>query len=51
MASENKKRKWKNAFCCKGALKCKLPWKMKRILFYTSSQRQAEKVVLPKESE
>ena len=43
MASENKKRKLKNAYCVKGTLKNKLPNKLKRCLFFTSSQRKAEK--------
>lgn len=40
MASENKKKKLKNSYCCKGALKNKLPHKLKRVLFFTSSQRK-----------
>lgn len=39
MASEKKKRKLKNSYCCKGALKNKT-LKLKRVLFYTSSQRK-----------
>lgn len=39
MASEKKKRKLKNSFCCKGALKNKT-LKLKRVLFFTSSQRK-----------
>lgn len=40
MASENKKKKLKNSYCVKGALKNKLPHKLKRVLFFTSSQRK-----------
>lgn len=43
MASEKKKRKLKNSYCVPSALKNKLPHRCKRILFYTSSQRQQEK--------
>jgi hypothetical protein len=39
MASEKKKRKLKNSYCCAGALKNK-KLKLKRVLFYTSSQRK-----------
>lgn len=39
MASEKKKRKLKNSYCVKGALKNKT-LKLKRVLFYTSSQRK-----------
>lgn len=39
MASEKKKRKLKNSYCVKSALKNKLPSKGKRILFFTSSER------------
>jgi hypothetical protein len=42
MASENKKKKLKNSFFQKGALKNKID-RIKRGLFYTSSQRQYEK--------
>ena len=42
MASEKKKRKLKNSYCCYGALKNK-KLKLKRVLFFTSSQRKAEK--------
>ena len=45
MASEKKKRKLKNSYCCKGALKNKLPHKLKRVLFYTSSQRIETKTI------
>ena len=41
MSSEKKKRKLKNSCCCKGALKNKT-LKLKRVLFYTSSQRKME---------
>lgn len=40
MASENKKKKLKNSYCYKSALKNKLPNKCKRLLFFTSSQRK-----------
>ena len=43
MASEKKKRKLKNSYCVPSALKNKLPHRCKRLLFYTSSQRQQEK--------
>ena len=43
MASEKKKRKLKNSYCVPSTLKNKLPQKCKRLLFYTSSQRQQEK--------
>lgn len=43
MASEKKKRKLKNSYCVPSALKNKLPHKCKRLLFFTSSQRQQEK--------
>ena len=43
MASEKKKHKLKNSYCVPSALKNKLPQKCKRLLFYTSSQRQQEK--------
>lgn len=39
MASEKKKRKLKNSYCVYGALKNKT-LKLKRVLFYTSSQRK-----------
>jgi len=48
MASQKKKNKLKNAYCWGGALKNK-KLKLKRGLFYTSSQRQAEKKLLNKE--
>ena len=40
MSSQKKKRKLKNAFAYKTALKNKLPSKLKRGLFYTSSERK-----------
>ena len=40
MASEKKKNKLKNSYCVKSALKNKLPHKLKRVLFFTSSQRK-----------
>ena len=40
MASENKKKKLKNSYCYKSALKNKLPNKCKKLLFFTSSQRK-----------
>ena len=41
MASEKKKKnKLKNSYCVKSALKNKLPHKLKRVLFFTSSQRK-----------
>lgn len=43
MSSEKKKRKLKNSYCVPSTLKNKLPHKCKRLLFYTSSQRQKEK--------
>ena len=43
MPSEKKKRKLKNSYCTPGALKNKLPHKLKRVLFYTSSQRKQNK--------
>ena len=43
MASEKKKRKLKNSYCVPSTLKNKLSHKCKRLLFYTSSQRQQEK--------
>lgn len=42
MGSEKKKRKLKNSYCWYGALKNK-KLKLKRVLFFTSSQRKAEK--------
>lgn len=39
MASENKKRKLKNSYCVGGALKNR-KWKLKRIFFFTPSDRQ-----------
>lgn len=39
MSSENKKKKLKNSYCVKGALKEK-SLKLKRVLFYTSSLRK-----------
>lgn len=44
MASEKKKRKLKNSYCCKSALKNKT-LKLKKVLFFTSSQRKAEKEI------
>ena len=43
MSSEKKKRKIKNTYCVPSALKNKLPHKCKRLLVFTSSQRQQEK--------
>ncbi len=40
MASEKKKRKLKNSYCVYGALKTKTPDKLKRTLFFTSSERK-----------
>jgi hypothetical protein len=40
MASENKKRKLKNSYCNPSALKEK-NMKMKRVLFFTPSERKA----------
>ena len=40
MASQKKKNKLKNAYAWKGALKSKFPAKLKRGLFYTSSERK-----------
>lgn len=48
MASENKKRKLKNSFCCKGALK-NTKLKLKRVLFFTSSERKQNKAQTRKE--
>ena len=48
MASQKKKNKLKNSYCWSGALKNK-KLKLKRVLFYTSSQRQTEKKLLNKE--
>ena len=45
MASENKKKKLKNSYCGYWALKEK-KLKLKRTLFYTSSQRKAEKAAV-----
>jgi hypothetical protein len=42
MASENKKKKLKNAFLAKTQLKNKKN-RLKRLLFYTPSQRKFEK--------
>lgn len=39
MASKNKQKKLKNSYCVGGALKNKTI-KLKKILFYTASQRQ-----------
>lgn len=39
MSSKNKKKKLKNSYCVKGALKEK-SLKLKRVLFYTSSLRK-----------
>lgn len=50
MASEKKKRKLKNSYCDYGALKNK-KIKLKRVLFFTSSQRKQEKEKLLKEEE
>lgn len=44
MASEKKKRKLKKSYCCKGALKNKT-LKLKKVLFFTSSQCKAEKEI------
>ena len=49
MASEKKKRKLKNSYCVPSALKNKLPQKCKRLLFFTSSQRQQEKQEIKEE--
>lgn len=49
MASQKKKNKLKNSYCCRGALKNR-KLKLKRVLFYTSSQRQAEKKLFNKEN-
>jgi hypothetical protein len=50
MASEKKKRKLKNSYCGYWALKNK-KMKLKRVLFFTSSQRKQEKEKLLKEEE
>lgn len=50
MASEKKKRKLKNSYCGYWALKNK-KLKLKRVLFFTSSQRKQEKEKLLKEEE
>lgn len=39
MSSENKKKKLKNSYCCKGMLKNKT-LKLKRVAFYTSALRK-----------
>lgn len=39
MASQKKKNKLRNSYCCKGVLKNK-KWKCKRVAFYTSSKRK-----------
>ena len=39
MASENKKKKLKNSYCCHGALKNK-KLKLKKTQFYNASQRK-----------
>ena len=39
MASQKKKNKLKNSYCCKGMLKNK-DLKLKRVAFYTSSKRK-----------
>jgi len=44
MASEKKKRKLKNSYCVKGALKNKT-LKLKKVLFFTSSQRKVNNEV------
>lgn len=44
MASEKKKRKLKNSYCGYWALKNK-NLKLKRVLFFTSSQRKANKAI------
>jgi hypothetical protein len=43
MASENKKMKLKNSYCRCGALKEK-EMKIKRLLFYNQSKRQADRL-------
>ena len=43
MASENKKKKLKNSYCWGGALKIKSPNRLKRILFFTPSERKRVK--------
>jgi len=48
MASENKKRKLKNSYCCGSILKNKYH-KMKRIFFFTSSARKDNKSKLKEE--
>lgn len=39
MASKNKLKKLVNAYCCPMTLKDK-KWRCKRVMFYTSAQRQ-----------
>ena len=48
MASANKKKKLKNSYCCGGALKEK-DFRIKRLLFYTSAKRLADKRSVQKE--
>lgn len=43
MASINKKKKLKNSYCCKSMLKNK-KIKLKRVLFFTASQRKENKI-------
>lgn len=45
MSSENKKKKLKNSYGCKSTLKHK-GGKLKKFLFFTSSQRQENNTVL-----
>ena len=42
ISSENKKKKLKNSYCCKGMLKNKTI-KLKRVAFYTSALRKKKK--------
>lgn len=50
MASEKKKRKLKNSYCGYWALK-NVKMKMKRVLFYTSSQRKKNNNIKIKDKE
>ena len=45
MASENKKRKLKNSYCVGGVLKNSANKGVKRLFFYTASQRKKNKKI------
>lgn len=43
MVSVNKKKKLKNAYVAGGCLKNRRGWRIKRLLFFTASERQGLK--------